>query len=257
MDECNMNDESHYQDTDSYAITFKDVEEFFRDYNECQVSIIYLNRYNDGVFADKVRVTDIDDCKLFFSYRQNYYFCYMNLISNVIGWSKHPKSLGLQGYIGNHISIGKNEKNKLDIHETVYETMKSVQGNHSIIYKKHHTSITHNENQLANVLLNDIKCFKNKSLINIKGGYIKQIVKGKTKTFMKTCNIVSIFEKRYRKIKHEIEKNDVVFIRIQFINIKDSEKFIRQCMSLCDENVETIHLISDSQSKTSVIILNL
>ena len=48
--------------------------------------------------------------------------------SQLFGWSKHPRSFGVRGYLGNHVSISENA----DIHETIYETKKSAIGGYMI-----------------------------------------------------------------------------------------------------------------------------
>jgi hypothetical protein len=243
-------------------ITINDINKFFDSTDECSTSIVYLNRYNDGITLSKLYVKNIDEeCNIFFTIRNDYYYIYPKFMENIILWSKHPKAFGSSGYLGNHISIG--EKNgDIDIHETTYNS-KISNNNHILIASKNHINykiqndklvavpLSQSDMQLkAQILWDDIRCY-NKT--NIGGGKKLNLVKPGTKSkvllsFKEKFNIIL---NRCKNIKKLDNKDHI--IRIPYIIKSELILLSNKILKNTDLNISII--ISDSHAKTSIAII--
>ena len=254
--------EKHFEKQCSKSkITTDIILQFFSDPTECSISVVYLNRYNDGESINKVFVKRMDDTNVFFTHKNGYFFVYNILLSQLFGWSKHPRSFGVRGYLGNHVSISENA----DIHETIYETKKSAIGGHDIIYKKKHVFLKLDENQdiinsrvensIAHVYWNDIRCFADKS--NISSGGVNNRVLKRTRTKIINYNnkeFCNIFKKRYNL--QILKENETLFIRMPYIQPFKANILKKKLIMHCNESIHDIHIFTDSFSKSSFVALH-
>jgi hypothetical protein len=256
-------------------ITIDDINKFFDITNaiKCNTKIIYLNRYNNGEVLSELYVKKLDeDCHIFYTIKNNYYYIYPQFIQNILLWSKHPQAFGKEGRLGNHISIGSKNGIDIDIHETIYTHIFSNKG-HTLIADKIHcdyvigsdnkTLISNNchLNQLAQILWDDI-CCSVYSHIQIIGGVNNKNYNNKT------YNI--IVKNKIKKPKININ-NLLILINnlINKVNLNDNEKvfiiklpYIRSSqLKLIIKNISKLDLdrdisiITNSYCKCSVLYI--
>ena len=212
-------------------ITMQDIHNFFdvAKASTCDTKIVYLNRYSSAEILSELYVKQIDqDCHIFYTSKNNYYYVYPNFMQNIVLWSKHKRACGNQGYLGNHISIGSHDNNLIDVHETVYSTYFSNDKQCQLILNKHHcqyivgpdnktlTSKNCYLHQLAQVLWDDICCSITSPFV---GGLKKQkhrlVVKSKNKEpIMTISHLIKIIDRLMKKNK---ENENVVVSRLPYI----------------------------------------
>jgi len=117
------------------SLTIQDVHEMFRNADTCDVSMVYVdNNKNDQVIHELQVKRFSDECHTFFTRRGNYYYFYNSLLHRLLLWSRHPRTLGKEGLVGHHTTIGWNDASgRWDIHGTEYGHFRSAVGNHKII----------------------------------------------------------------------------------------------------------------------------
>jgi hypothetical protein len=248
-------------------VTIQDIDTFFDiSYaQECSTSIVYLNRYNNGVVMSKLYVKNIDsECNIFYTKKNDYYFVYPKFIQNIILWSAHPKAFGVSGYLGNHISIGTNNNGKsIDIHETIYNSTKSNAG-HVLIAGKKHINYTIDKdnktlissavnNQLAQVLWDDICCPNSGNQLTGGTHGMLKLVKPK-KTKLHSLTISDILDDIIAKCKSiKTSENKEHYIRIPYVR-RSQLLFLAQKI-LKKIKLDISMIISDSYTKTSILVI--
>jgi hypothetical protein len=187
-------------------------------------------------------------------------------------WSAHPRSFGISGYLGNHISIGLNEKTKLiDIHETIYSSSKSNSGHILIADKRHHNylidkdnktlmSTSHiQNNELAQILWDDICCMSNEQLTG--NGYRNpsksktKLIRNNSKNVSNTYSITDIIHfitSKYVSLKCEKQKKSERIMRIPYVR---RSRLLQLGKRLEKLKLDINMIISDSHTKTSLIVI--
>ena len=263
--------EKHYTTLCNTKITADILNDFFSDPKECSISIIYLSRRNDGESLDKVLVKQMDDTNVFFTTKNGYYFIYNIILHHMFGWSKHPRSFGIRGYLGNHIAIGIND-GIFDIHETIYETKQSATGSFDVLYKKKHVFFKLNENQdinsnsIAHVYWNDIRCFASKNekknekkneIENDGGGFVNNRVLKRTQHVVKSYKINELMNIYKRRCTSKmLEENQTLFVRMPYIQPFKAHALINRINKVCNASIHCIHIFTDTFAKSSFVALN-
>ena len=247
-------------------VTMKDIDAFFNVNKsvKCDTTVVYLNRYKQGTTLNALYVKQVDeDCHIFYTVKNGYYFVYPNFMHNILLWSQHPNWFGIEGFLGNHISIGSKDGTNIDIHETIYTTFKSNQGNHTLIASKLHcyyyigvdnktlTSNNCSQHQLAQVLWDDICCSLNSPTV---GGTTtsKQkhhmIVKNKRVPPLKSIAFLTNLITKYVK-KTKDKDNHVTVFRLPYIRPFQLEK-IKKKLAYDDNKT---FIVTNTSSKSSVL----
>jgi hypothetical protein len=247
--------------SENKQITIADIHKFFdiSKSSECSTSIIYLNRYSEGITLSKLYVKNIDlECNIFYTIKNNYYYIYPKFMENIILWSKHPKAFGNKGFLGNHISIGENLSNPgIYIHETVYDYVQN-KSKHFLIANKKHTEYQINQKTListnavlenkAQILWDDIYCYESQGIQS--AGRIKILkTKSKDKSYDKfnESEVLEIIKERCKNL----DKNKVYCINIPYVR---PSKLVSLAKKI--EKTSNMSIISNSQTKTTILLID-
>lgn len=243
-------------------ITIADIHKFFdiSKSSECSTSIVYLNRYSEGITLSKLFVKNIDsECNIFYTIKNNYYYIYPKFMENIILWSKHPKAFGNKGFLGNHISIGENMSNQgIDIHETVYDYVQN-KTKHLLIANKKHTEYHINNKTLisntvlpnnevkAQILWDDIYCYESQGIQS--AGRIKILkTKSKNNSYDKfnESKVLEIINERCKNL----DKNKVYCINIPYVRPSKLVSLAKKIQNM------SMSIISNSQTKTTILLID-
>jgi len=257
-------------------ITIQDIDNFFNPSNslKCNTKIIYINRHETPSVLSELYVKQVDqDCHIFYTIKNNYYYVYPQFITNILLWSSHLRAFGIEGRLGNHISIGLNNTGDIDIHETIYTTTFSNHG-HILIANKIHFNykiasdnkrlISNNAHmhQLAQIIWDDICCsvynpvviggslpdsqLNNKKIHNI-------IVKDSSKKQrININNLVNLINKLLIELPKYKNKNHIV----ELPYIRPSQlKLIAKKIEKDNKNEDEILIITNTNSKSSALFI--
>lgn len=275
----------------SRAPTYTDVARFFADPLECSINIIYLRSSRDGDVKRSVNVKLLQDCAHFFSSRGSYFYVYARLFYQMMAWSRHPRSFGEQGYLGNHITIGPGQARQgttsLDIHETIYTTVNSAVGNYALIFNKiqrnysidrsthqlMQTQQQQHSDQLAPILWNEIlasidcpACMHVDASVaqpRQDGGQVVVLKKSKkTRKDMTVLELFAIIEKRLEKVQMHLHVKGLtshgLFMRVPYI-AKTKELHLQKRLRLLIErkypNISADSMLwNDHYSRQSLMV---
>lgn len=124
------------------AATFRDVKKYFEAAEECEIRVVYLDSLNSPLVCDTVKYKQHAECVNYFTARGRYYYVYIRLLRSMLAWSAHPYAVGIQGQLGNHVTIGCTKNNVFDIHETHYSAPPQGAKRYNIIATKTHRYYT-------------------------------------------------------------------------------------------------------------------
>lgn len=247
-------------------ITLQDIDKFFDITNsiKCNTKIVYLNRFDDGDVLSDLYVKQIDqDCHIFYSVKNGYYYVYPQFIQNILLWSKHPQAFGQEGRLGNHISIGSKNGYDIDIHETLYSSKFSNKGHVLIANKKrcdytidsdNKTLISNNchLDQLSQILWDDICCSIYPQTPTIGGNKKKYNLIKKNKIKKPIININKLTNLINEIIKkNKFKKNKTLIVRLPYIRASQLKILSMNILRINKE----ISIITNSYCKCSALII--
>ena len=128
-------------------LTLKHLDKFLYTDDECDTTLIYFKKNKPSTLSTLYMKTikqRNNTCNICYSYDNNYYYIYRDLIYKLISFRNGTQ----KKIVGNHLSIGYNN-NGWDIHDTIYETA-SVPTNNNLIYFLNRTNYVYykiNENK--------------------------------------------------------------------------------------------------------------
>lgn len=254
------------------------LDSFFNTRTTCNTTIVHLEGERESRDTIKVKQfqsePDASVCNILFTSKNGYYYVYSFLLQQIIAWAGDPRAFARQGFLGHHTTIGIKKDGTIDMHDTFYNTFRSVNG-HLLIAKTSTKVFYHvnNKNQLVKrsgtksifesanqELWNDIKCHQRtmqsgsgKSVRKIKllnAAYMSPQKKTRTK-LSETIN-ARISEAN----KHLVGKYTFGAISIPYI-AKHVEKRILKLLKLSSEHKYTLFSCHEANTKCSVICINM
>lgn len=248
------------------------LDSFFNTRTTCNTTIVHLEGERESRDTIKVKQfqsePDASVCNILFTSKNGYYYVYSFLLQQIIAWAGDPRAFARQGFLGHHTTIGIKKDGTIDMHDTFYNTFRSVNG-HLLIAKTSTKVFYHvnNKNQLVKrsgtksifesanqELWNDLKCHQSgKSVRKIKllnAAYMSPQKKTRTK-LSETIN-ARISEAN----KHLVGKYTFGAISIPYI-AKHVEKRILKLLKLSSEHKYTLFSCHEANTKCSVICINM
>lgn len=276
ISECDLHPSDWVKD--AKMPTFRDVQNYFANPEQCNIRVVYIDSNNEASFIDNVKFKKIDDCVRYFTQARKYYYVYLKLLRNILVWSAHPILGGLEGVIGHHITIGHKQDGSMDIHERMY-TVKHVKQYHIIAGKTNRTYAVHPKSfqlisqtkpppHFAPIIWNEILEYMKEgtNMVGGMGNVDPSIILAKRTAYnarvYSIAELFEVIESRVTKALNEMTtaEDEVAFIRIPYVpaakEAHAQKRLAALMQSSSDSRIQDITLVSEHHIEYSALIVS-
>lgn len=243
-----------------------DIVAYFDTLYESNIQVMNID--SNSICKFKVKYKHINDCVRYFTNSELVYCVYIRLLRNAIAWSAHPRLAGIEGVIGNHVTI-EYKNGMFDVQERIY-TVKTF-GIYKIlarktnreyhIHQRNFTSLLEEKQHYASIIWNEILDFTvhGDRMMGEIGGKDPSIIvtKRNSRAKLDETELVQTIEKKLRSLRNDLTDGETcAFVKIPYVPVWTESFVAKRLEALFDDVFRNFKLVSDHRSEYSVLGVN-